>query len=156
MNDPASKVIADVDAFLSSFDRKNKTIVFTNGCFDLLHKGHLYLLSQAKNAGDILIVGVNNDASVRRLKGDERPIENVTIRMQKLAQLSEVDFVIPFSEDTPLYLIQKIQPGILVKGGDYKAEEIVGADIVKKNGGKVIIIPLLEGFSTTEAIRSPK
>lgn len=144
------KCILNTAVFLSELNRKNKTIVFTNGCFDLLHKGHLHLLNEAKKLGDILIVAINNDASVKRLKGETRPIESLDIRMQKLANLEIVDYVIPFEEDTPLLLIEKIKPNVLVKGGDYKKDEIIGNQLVKN----IVIIPLLEGFSTSKIIES--
>lgn len=152
MNDPASKILRDIESFLSH--RKNKTIVFTNGCFDLLHEGHLHLLKESKILGDILVVAVNDDASVKRLKGEKRPVENLETRMKKLSELKEVDFIISFSEDTPLQLIQKIQPDILVKGNDYKEEDVVGGDLVKEQGGKVVLIPLLDGFSTTSKLEN--
>ena len=147
-NNLSSKIIIDLDAFLQQHERKKQTIVFTNGCFDLLHEGHLYLLKAAKKLGDILIVAVNDDASVKRLKGITRPIESIELRMQKLANLEIVDYVIPFEEDTPLLLIEKIKPNVLVKGGDYKKEEIVGNKIALQT----VIIPLLEGFSSTKII----
>ena len=146
------KIISDLAVFISSFQNKNKTIVFTNGCFDLLHEGHLHLLKEAKKLGYILIVAVNDDASIKRLKGKERPIETLAIRMKKLAELSIVDYVISFFEDTPLSLIQQLKPTILVKGGDYTIENIVGHNLVEK----VAIIPLLDGFSTTKIIENNK
>lgn len=149
-NNFSFKIITDLHSFLQNFDRKNKTIVFTNGCFDLLHKGHLYLLKEAKKLGDILIVAVNNDASVKRLKGETRPVESLEIRLKKLTDLEIIDFVISFSEDTPLQLIEQLQPTILVKGGDYKKEEIVGNKIAQQT----VIIPLLEGYSTTKEVES--
>jgi D-beta-D-heptose 7-phosphate kinase / D-beta-D-heptose 1-phosphate adenosyltransferase len=142
------KIINDLSLFLQQLDRKNKTIVFTNGCFDLLHKGHLHLLNEAKKLGDVLIVAVNDDASVKKLKGESRPIESLATRMQKLAALEIVDYVISFSEDTPLQLIEKIKPDLLVKGGDYAIDKIIGSHLVQK----VVIIPLLDGFSTTQII----
>lgn len=143
------KRIIDLDLFLQHLDRKNQTIVFTNGCFDLLHEGHLHLLKEAKKLGNILIVAVNADDSIKRLKGNSRPIETLETRLNKLSKLDEVDYLISFSEDTPLHLIQKIQPDILVKGGDYLAENIIGKEFAKQ----VIIIPLLEDFSTTQKIK---
>ena len=142
------KIITNLHSFLHNLDRKNKTIVFTNGCFDLLHKGHLYLLKESKKLGDILVVAVNDDASVKRLKGETRPIESLKIRLKKLADLESVDYVISFSEDTPLQLIEKLQPTILIKGGDYKKEGIIGNKIAQQT----VIIPLLDGFSTTKTI----
>ena len=147
-NNSSFKIITDLDSFLQHPDRKNQTIVFTNGCFDLLHEGHLYLLKEAKKLGNSLIVAVNSDASVKKLKGETRPIETLDIRMQKLAGLETVDYVISFSEDTPLQLIEKIKPDVLVKGGDYKIEEVVGNNITPQT----VIIPLLEDISTTKII----
>lgn len=133
------------------FNSKGK-VVFTNGCFDLLHPGHVAYLAAARKLGDLLVVGVNDDASVARLKGPERPINNLEDRMLMLASLESVDAVIAFSEDTPLELIQKIKPQILVKGGDYKKEDIVGAEEVEVAGGRVVIIPFEEGYSSTALI----
>lgn len=135
---------------------ENKTIVFTNGCFDLLHPGHLYLLREAKKLGDVLIVGVNDDASVKRLKGEARPLESLEERLRKLAEVPEVDLVIAFSEDTPLELIRQLRPQVLVKGGDYSEAQVVGAEFVRSLGGRVHIIPLLEGYSTTGIIGQNK
>lgn len=127
----------------------SKKIVFTNGCFDILHLGHIDYLSKAHDAGDILIVGMNSDASTKLLKGKNRPVNNQESRSVLLASLHFVDAVVIFNEDTPYKLIQFIRPDVLVKGGDYKTEEIAGYDIVQKNGGKVITIDLLEGYSTS-------
>jgi len=129
-----------------------KRIVFTNGCFDLLHLGHLHTLTESKKLGDILIIGLNSDNSIKRLKGESRPIQNQQTRSTILANLQIVDAVVLFEENTPLNLIKTILPQILVKGGDYKIEDIVGADLVLKNGGQVKTIPLLEGISTTNSI----
>lgn len=129
-----------------------KTIVFTNGCFDLLHAGHIQSLTQAANEGDYLVVGLNSDNSVKKLKGENRPVNNEESRALVLAALSMVDAVVVFTEDTPLQLIKKIMPDVLVKGGDYKLEEIVGAKEVIANGGRVVINPILPGFSTTSII----
>lgn len=126
-----------------------KRIVFTNGCFDILHSGHVHLLSQAAAFGDILIVGLNADSSVKKLKGDNRPLQKETTRASVLASLFYVQAVVLFEEETPLRLISAIAPDVLVKGGDYKIETIVGADSVLQRGGKVEIIPLLAGVSTT-------
>jgi len=127
-------------------------IVFTNGCFDILHRGHVDLLAQCRDYGDYVVVGLNSDASTRRLKGPTRPINDQLSRAIVLAGLSFVDAVIIFEEDTPLDLITLVRPDILVKGGDYKASEIVGAEIVRQNGGEVRIVPLTEGYSTTAII----
>ena len=128
------------------FDQK---IVFTNGCFDLLHYGHLHYLAAAKALGDKLIIGVNAANSVKRLKGNHRPINDDLTRYHLLAALSFVDAVIEFEEETPYHLIEQIQPNILVKGGDWQPAQIVGADIVLENGGIVKSLPFIEGYSTT-------
>ena len=135
---------------------QNKKIVFTNGVFDILHKGHIQILSEAATYADILIVGVNADSSVKRLKGESRPINAEASRALILAALLMVDAVIIFEEDTPLELIQFIKPNVLVKGGDYTLETIIGAKEVITNGGEVKIIPLEEGFSTTGIIEKMK
>lgn len=132
--------------------RMGAKIVFTNGCFDILHVGHVSYLQKARQFGDVLVVGVNSDDSVKRLKGSKRPINTLFDREQLLAALSPVDFVIPFEEDTPMRLIEAVSPDVLVKGGDYKKEEIVGADFVKSRGGEVRIIPFMAGYSTTGTI----
>ena len=130
----------------------SKTIAFTNGCFDILHRGHIASLSQAAAEADFLIVGVNADASVRKLKGEHRPINDQQARAELLASLLMVDAVVIFEEDTPLELIKAILPEVLVKGGDYALEQIVGAKEVIAAGGKVVINPLVPGFSTTGLI----
>jgi D-beta-D-heptose 7-phosphate kinase/D-beta-D-heptose 1-phosphate adenosyltransferase len=145
-----SKIIQDLDSFIVTLRCINKTIVFTNGCFDLLHKGHLHLIAESKKLGDLLIVAVNDDASVKRLKGATRPVESLETRMKHLAAIEIVDYIFSFSEDTPLQIIEKIQPDVLVKGGDYKKEEVVGNHIAQKT----VIIPLLDGFSTTKIIQA--
>jgi D-glycero-beta-D-manno-heptose 1-phosphate adenylyltransferase len=127
-------------------------IVFTNGCFDILHRGHVEYLKKAKLLGDILIVGLNSDSSVRRIKGDKRPINNESDRAIVLKELKSVDEVIIFQEETPLDLIKKIKPDVLVKGGDWKLEDIVGYEFVINNGGKVFSIPYIKGYSTTDII----
>jgi rfaE bifunctional protein nucleotidyltransferase chain/domain len=136
-----------------------KTFAFSNGCFDILHEGHIYSLSQAAKEADYLIVGVNSDASTKRLKGKDRPINNEHSRALLLASLLIVDAVIVFEEDTPYQLITSILPDVIVKGGDYTLEQIVGAKEVITNGGKVVINPILQGFSTTgivEKIKKPE
>jgi len=134
----------------------NKTIAFTNGVFDLLHEGHIKVLSQAATFADVLIVGVNSDASVKRLKGNNRPLNSQQSRALLLASLIMVDAVIIFDEDTPLQLIKNILPDVLIKGGDYNSDTVVGAGEVIANGGKLEIIPLEEGFSTTGIIEKIK
>jgi cytidyltransferase-like protein len=130
-----------------------KKIVFTNGCFDLLHRGHVTYLSEARKLGDILIVGLNSDASVKRLKGPQRPLNNEIDRRYVLSQLKSVDHVEIFTEDTPLHLILRIQPNILVKGGDWGIDQIVGAKEVLSNGGKVYSLNFVDGYSTTSLIQ---
>ena len=129
-----------------------KTISFTNGCFDILHAGHIASLSEAAREADLLIVGVNTDASTKRLKGEERPVNNEAARSLLLASLAIVDAVTLFDEDTPYELITSILPDVIVKGGDYTFEQMIGAKEVVANGGRVVINPILEGFSTTGII----
>ncbi len=131
-------------------------IVFTNGCFDILHCGHVTYLAQARQLGDMLVVGLNSDDSVRRLKGPQRPVNPQDARALVLAALEMVDYVVLFEEDTPYNIIAKVQPDILVKGGDYQTDNIVGADIVRARGGQVLTIPFVEGFSTTSIIHNLK
>lgn len=126
-----------------------KRVVFTNGCFDIIHRGHVSLLRQASLLGDYLIVGLNSDESVRRLKGEGRPIVPQEDRAEILASIRWVDGVVFFEEDTPLELIASLRPDILVKGGDYNVENVVGKDVVEGDGGEVVIIPLLPGYSTS-------
>lgn len=145
---------SELDSALAPF--RNKKIVFTNGCFDLLHVGHVRYLQEAKKLGEILVVGVNSDASVRRLKGPTRPVQNENDRAEILAALKAVDFSVLFDEDTPLELIQKVKPSILVKGGDWKAEQIVGADFVQASGGKVMSLQFVDGRSTTQLIEKAR
>ena len=142
----------DINQLLTTYRRDNFKLVFTNGCFDLLHKGHLDLLSNAAALGDKLFVGLNSDSSVKKLKGDSRPIQNEKTRALKLLELKYVNHVIIFKDYTPQKLIHAISPDILVKGGDYKKNEIVGGEHVISNGGIVKIIPLTPGFSTTSII----
>lgn len=136
--------------FLQLCRFQSRKIVFTNGCFDILHLGHVEYLTRARDLGNVLVLGLNTDASVKRLgKSPERPINNELTRASILAALECIDLVVLFNEDTPYNLIKLVQPDVLVKGGDYKAEDIVGYDIVKARGGEVVTIPLVEGFSTT-------
>lgn len=133
-----------------------KTMVFTNGCFDIIHSGHTYYLGEAKKLGDVLVVGLNSDDSVRRLKGEARPINNESDRETVLSALRSVDYVSIFGEDTPLELITACKPDVLIKGGDYTTDNIVGADFVTAHGGKVLTIPLVPGKSTTNVITKLK
>lgn len=144
---------------VANWQKEGQRIVFTNGCFDLLHYGHIHYLAEARSLGDRLIIGLNTQTSVQRLKGAHRPIKDEKSRMFQLAALSVVDGVILFEEDTPYALIKRVQPDILVKGGDWKVNQIVGADIVLKKGGLVKSLAFIKGYSTTaiEAkIRSSK
>ena len=142
----------DINQLLIMYSRENFKLVFTNGCFDLLHNGHLYLLSNSACFGDKLFVGLNSDISVKKLKGDSRPIQNERTRAKKLLELKYVNHVIIFEDLTPQKLIHAISPDVLVKGGDYKKSEIVGAKHVISSGGVVKIVPLTPGFSTTSII----
>lgn len=138
---------------LEEWRRRNESIVFTNGCFDLLHPGHISLISQCMALGDRLVVGLNSDASVRRLKGPDRPIQNERSRALLLAALQGVDAVILFDEETPLELIRRVRPDVLVKGSDYTVETVVGADLVRQYGGRVHLARLVDGCSTTSLVR---
>ena len=133
--------------------RKNgKSVVFTNGCFDLLHRGHVHVLREARANGDLLIVGINSDRSVKSIKGASRPILPQTDRVELIAAMEMVDYVVLFDESDPYQIIAAIKPTVLAKGGDWSAEKIIGADIVAQNGGRVAVISYLPGFSTTEII----
>ena len=143
---------AEVSAVSNSLKQYGKKVVFTNGCFDILHVGHIELLESAKSLGDILVVGLNSDDSVKRLKGTGRPINSVRERVRILSALEFVDYVVIFNEDTPYKLLQEVKPDFLIKGGDYSLDEIVGRDIVESYGGKVKVIQLLKGKSTTDII----
>jgi D-beta-D-heptose 7-phosphate kinase/D-beta-D-heptose 1-phosphate adenosyltransferase len=138
---------------VGAWRRAGLSVGFTNGCFDLLHPGHVSLLAQARAACDRLVVGLNADASVRRLKGDGRPVQEEAARAAVLASLASVDLVVPFDEDTPLALLEALLPDVLVKGADYTRDTVVGADLVERHGGRVLLADLAEGHSTTETIR---
>ncbi len=134
-------------------DRVGKKVVFTNGCFDILHRGHVSYLNEAKSLGDILVIGINTDKSVKRLKGEDRPVNSEADRAFMLLNLKAVDYVFYFEEnDNPYELIKKIQPDILVKGGDWPVEQIIGHDIVLSNGGEVKSLRFEDGYSTTGLI----
>lgn len=135
---------------------QGRTVVFTNGCFDLLHRGHVHTLREAKAQGDVLIVGLNSDRSVKSIKGPRRPILPETDRIELIAAMEMVDYVVVFDEPDPYQLISAIKPDVLAKGGDWQADKIIGADLVAKNGGRVAVIPYLKGFSTTEIIERIK
>ncbi len=137
---------------VEALKRQGKTVVFTNGVFDLLHPGHVMFLERARALGDFLVVGVNTDASVRLLKGPERPIFPLEARLILLHALRSVDLLVPFEEDTPHRLIQALLPQVLVKGADYRPEEVVGREIVEQHGGRVVLLPLVPGYSTSKII----
>ena len=150
---------SDIRSVAEQLRKEGKTIVFTNGCFDLLHKGHVDYLARAADLADVLLVALNSDESVSRLKGSHRPIQNYESRSSLMASLGFVGLVTVFDEDTPAEIIEEVQPNVLVKGGDYTLETIVGADYVLSNGGEVKVIPFLPGFSTSkieERIRTSK
>jgi D-beta-D-heptose 7-phosphate kinase/D-beta-D-heptose 1-phosphate adenosyltransferase len=152
---PEEKIVFDwseLDEHLAAWRRQGLRIGFTNGCFDLLHPGHVKLLAGARAACDRLVVGLNGDASVTRLKGAGRPVQPVQARAELLAALEAVDLVVVFDEDTPEKLIAKIKPTVLVKGADYKREEVVGREIVEAAGGEVILIDLVPGYSTSAMV----
>jgi D-beta-D-heptose 7-phosphate kinase / D-beta-D-heptose 1-phosphate adenosyltransferase len=140
-------------ALVRRLQRRGRRVVFTNGCFDLLHAGHVALLEAARDLGDFLIVGVNTDRSVRGLKGAGRPIVPLDERMEVLAALRAVDRVVPFDEPTPARLIERLGPDVLVKGADYRSKTIVGRDAVESRGGRVVTVPLRRGLSSTDLIR---
>jgi len=146
------KSLAELKEIVGKAKRDGKAIVFTNGCFDLLHRGHVHLLRQAKAMGDILIVAINSDKSVKEIKGPNRPVLPETDRAALLAALEMVDYVLAFDEPDPHRIIAALRPNVLAKGGDWGADQIVGSDIVEQDGGRVAVIPYLEGFSTTQII----
>ena len=145
-----------LEKWLDDCRKNNKKIVFSNGCFDILHRGHVEYLSKAAAFGDVMVIGLNTDASVRRLKGPSRPVNDEKARAFVLAGLECVTAVVLFDEDTPYNLIKTVQPDVLVKGSDYKPENIVGYDIVMAKGGKVVTVDLVKGFSTTGIINKIK
>ncbi|MDP8269382.1 MAG: D-glycero-beta-D-manno-heptose 1-phosphate adenylyltransferase [Candidatus Tenebribacter davisii] len=150
------KTWKEISELVSELKAKNKKIVFTNGCFDILHAGHVQYLAEAKNLGDILILGLNSDYSVKRLKGNDRPINSENERAIVLSALSSVSYIVKFNEDTPYMLIDHIKPDILVKGGDWKVEDIVGSDIVKLYNGEVKSLSLIKGKSSSDIINKIK
>jgi rfaE bifunctional protein nucleotidyltransferase chain/domain len=144
--------VPELKKLLSILRATGRTVVFTNGCFDILHTGHTRYLGRAKALGDILVVAVNSDASVRVIKGDKRPVNTESDRMEALAALEAVDFITLFSEPDPYRIIAELQPDVLVKGGDWPVDRIIGGDIVQARGGKVVNVPYIEGQSTTGLI----
>ena len=146
------KTVDEIAAIATEAKKNGRRVVFTNGCFDLLHRGHVHILRQAKAAGDLLIVGMNSDSSVKSIKGPARPILPEIDRVELIAAMEMVDYIVLFDEPDPYQLIATIKPNVLAKGGDWSSDKIVGADIVERNGGRVAVIPYLKGFSTTEII----
>ena len=138
---------------ISSLRKRGKKVVFTNGCFDILHYGHAKYLEAAKAKGQILVVGINSDVSVKKIKGKDRPLVSQNYRAKMVAALESVDFVVIFSEPTPLEMIKALKPDVLVKGGDWKEKDIVGADFVKSRKGRVYSVKFIKGFSTTDIIK---
>ena len=141
---------------LTDWKEENKKIVFTNGCFDLIHLGHIEVIARSADLGDILIIGVNTDNSIKRLKGKNRPIVEEISRAKQIAALEFVDAVVLFDQDTPIDLIKMINPNIITKGGDYNTDQVIGNDIVTQNDGEVVIIPLTQGYSTTSILEKIK
>ena len=147
----SSKLIADK---VNIWKNNKQKIVFTNGCFDIIHLGHIELLAKSADLGNKLIIGINSDSSIKSLKGEARPVLGENSRAIIIAALNFVDAVVVFKEITPIAIIKKIQPEIIVKGGDYKEDDVVGKDFISKYGGKVIILPLTKGFSTTNILNN--
>lgn len=145
--------VLSLKRLLAVLRERVKTVVFTNGCFDIIHAGHIRYLKKAKTLGDILVIGLNSDISVKKIKGDKRPIVSQKERAEVLSAMEMVDYIVIFNEPTPIRLIKAIQPDVLVKGADWKEKEIVGADVVKAKGGRVVRIRLTRGRSTTDIIQ---
>jgi rfaE bifunctional protein nucleotidyltransferase chain/domain len=158
MRQPSDKIIApkDVETKAAALRDRGVKIVSTNGCFDLLHLGHLNYLAQARGLGEVLWIGLNADASVRRIKGPQRPLQDEHVRLQQLAALEAVDFVTLFEEDTPETFLQKLRPAVHVKGGDYRPEDLPERAVVEAGGGKVEVLAFTPGFSTTGLIAKLK
>ena len=146
------KSLDELKGLITAAKTKGEIVVFTNGCFDLLHRGHLHLLREAKALGDLLVVAVNSDRSVKMIKGPARPIVSETDRLELIAALEMVNYALLFDEPDPYNIVSILRPNIIVKGGDWSAAEVVGGDLVQRNGGKVVVVPYLKGFSTTEII----
>ena len=146
------KTIGELKDISEKLRNQNKKVITTNGVFDILHIGHIRYLKEAKKLGDVLIVGINSDSSVKRIKGPERPLNNEKDRAEALAALKCVDFVTIFNEETPIKILEQIKPNIHVKGGDYNINQIIEKDIVEKNNGKIVLIPEVKGYSTTDLI----
>ena len=144
--------LADLIDLRGPFGTRTRSVVLTNGCFDLLHSGHIQTINGASGFGDVLVVALNSDDSVRRLKGEDRPADRLRARIKKLSELESVDHIVVFNEDTPVDLIDRLRPDVLVKGGDYSPDQVVGGDLVESYGGQIRIVPFLEGHSTTSRI----
>ena len=147
------KTLGELSRIVKGLKRQGKQVVFTNGCFDIIHAGHVKLLQQARDSGDILVVAINSDRSVRALKGSKRPINPQDQRTEVVASLESVDYVVVFNEPDPLRVIEEIEPQVLAKGGDWTADNIVGREVVEKAGGKVLSISLMDQVSTTDIIK---
>jgi D-beta-D-heptose 7-phosphate kinase/D-beta-D-heptose 1-phosphate adenosyltransferase len=150
------KSVGELSEIAAQARAKGRTVVFTNGCFDLLHRGHVHMLREAKRQGDLLIVAMNSDSSVKAIKGPSRPIMPESDRVELIAAMEMVDYVVVYDEPDPYNLIVAIKPNVLAKGGDWSPDKIIGADIVERHGGRVAVIPYLVGFSTTEIIERIK
>lgn len=147
------KNLTELKKIIANFKARGKKIVFTNGCFDLLHYGHIKYLGDAKSMGDILVVAINSDSSVRKIKGSKRPIINEHDRLRTVAALTSVDYVVPFNENTPIKVIKLLKPNVLVKGADWKKNDIVGSNFVLSYGGRVSTVKLVRGHSTSNLIK---
>lgn len=147
------KTLEELRAIRESLQKEGKKVVFTNGCFDLLHRGHVHLFREAKSRGDVLIVAVNDDDSVQKLKGPRRPVFPLAERLEVLEALGDIDYLVSFAEETPLRLIKVLVPDVLVKGGDWIPDEVVGKTEVEQAGGRVVIVPYLPGRSSSEIIQ---
>ena len=150
------KTLTELQSIRADAKRQGRSVVFTNGCFDLLHRGHVHMLRQAKAHGDILIVAINSDRSVKAIKGPRRPVLSQEDRAELIAAMEMVDYVVIFDEPDPYSVIAALIPDVLVKGGDWSAEKIIGADVVAENGGQVAVVPYLKGFSTSEILERIK
>jgi rfaE bifunctional protein nucleotidyltransferase chain/domain len=150
------KSLEDIKAIVVAARNDGKRVAFTNGCFDLLHRGHVHVLREARACADLLIVGINSDQSVKQIKGPTRPVLSESDRCKLLGAMEMVDFVVLFNEPDPGNLISAIRPDVLVKGGDWNTEKIIGAELVEEAGGRVVVVPYIKGFSTTEIIERIK
>ena len=146
----------DLQKIIKTWKKGNQKIIFTNGCFDILHLGHIKILSESKRLGDKLVVGLNNDESVKNLKGKNRPVNNNYQRSMMLAALSFVDLIVFFEEETPYNLIKLVMPNVITKGGDYEEKDVIGGDLILSMGGKINIIPLLPNLSSSKLIKKDK